>query len=308
MIALIDPAIFVWPAPMGQLSEKDEKAFASIVGQALLTCRAAGAKIGNIDGYWDRLWKDFVEPLRARLRTQPAKAAIDELRKLSGQRSVFPAAPLTTKVWGFRSLFGQTPVLMPVDWAERIGAAAAQLFVAQQSVLMLVRLVPGRNVKEHRGKQHVTLLEVTRWCLYVRPPGFAAHQRIDCVRTPQQIHRRWTTRYDERLPTQHDNARYPFCLPPDWHRVRVQAVGTMEAAPAWIDAAGRGWTRPNIPGGAGHHWDVFFSDPRLKAEIGVDQINIVEFGAPPAQGRPGELHHVPNEKQGRVKDVGWACR
>lgn len=89
--------------------------------------------------------------------------------------------------------------------------------------------------------------------------------------------------------------------------VAERGGGEALAASAWVDAQERGWTRPNIPGGKGHHWDVFFNDPALIASIGVDQVNIVEFGAPAAEGTPSSLHHVPTKKAARVTDTGWSC-
>lgn len=136
--------------------------------------------------------------------------------------------------------------------------------------------------------------------------GLAYSDRLR-ARSPEQIHRPWTIRYDERLPTNEDNVRYPFCLPVDWHRGRIKAVGTRESVPAWLDAVRRAWTRPNIPGGRGYHWDVFLEDTDEISAVGTDQLNIVAYGAPSTEGVPGNIHHVPAEKKGRVRDVGWSC-
>ena len=82
----------------------------------------------------------------------------------------------------------------------------------------------------------------------------------------------------------------------------------MESRPVWIDERGYGWARPNIMGGKGHHWDVYITDVKVAERIGLSQLNIVEFGAPPEQGRPGSLHHLPKQKQGRLRDdTGWTC-
>jgi len=306
MIALLDPALFVWGSPDGPLVPADEAEFASLVSRAIQACREARATVTPIAGYWDRLWKDFVRPLQARLQTPRARAAVDELRKLGGKLTEFSPTSADTRVWGFRTLFGQSN-MMPSDWEDRMADAASRAIIAGKSVMMLVRLVDGRNLRVHRGKQNVVLHEVTRWRLYVRAAGAGAHVPIDCVRSATQIRRTWTIRYDERLPTEADGARYPFCLPVDWHRGRRQAIRTKESVPAWVDTAGRGWTRPNIPGGAGYHWDVFFDDPQEVSDIGVDQLNIMEYAAPPSEGTAGALHHTPTRKKGRVKDTGWRC-
>jgi len=304
MIALLDPALFIWGNAEGILTPADEAEFATLVYKAIRACREAHATVTAIAGYWDHLWKDFVRPLQKRLQTQEARAAVDELRKLGGKTTEFPPASADTRVWGFRTLFGHAGV-MAADWEDRMADAASRAIVAGNAVMMLVRLLEKRNSLLHTGKQNVVIREVTRWRLYVRPPGWGAHVPIDCVRSTAQIRRRWTIRYDERLPIAADGARYPFCLPVDWHRGRTQAVRTKESVPAWVDAAGRGWTRPNIPGGAGYHWDVFFDDAQEVSDIGVDQLNIVEYGAPANEGRAGTLHHVPTRKQAKVRDTGW---
>ena len=87
------------------------------------------------------------------------------------------------------------------------------------------------------------------------------------------------------------------------------AVRTVESAPAWVDQAGRGWTHPDIPEGRGYHWDVFFDDPGLVAQIGLSQLNIVAWGAPASEGHPGEIHHIPTTKRSRARniEIGWSC-
>jgi hypothetical protein len=185
--------------------------------------------------------------------------------------------------------------------------AVSRGVAAGQPVVLFVRLVDGRNLIVRDGKQHVRTDEVTRWRLYVRTPGAPRHVGIDCVRNAHQLLRPWTIRIDPRLPTFEDGAKYPYCLPSDWHRGRCAVVATKAAVPAWVDAQEHGWTRPNIPGGAGYHWDVFFSDPALIASIGVDQLNIVQVGAPRAEGTPRSLHHVPTKKAPKVTDTGWNC-
>jgi hypothetical protein len=306
VIALLDPAMFVWGAPDSDLSRADEAKLEALLGLALQAARAANARITPVETYWNTMWRELVEPLRKRLQTSSARAAIDELRKRAGQPTTFPAAPPSTRVWGFLTMFGHIAT-MPAAWVDRMASAASQAIASGQPVMLLVRLVPSRNMAIHTGKQHVMIEEVTRWRLYVRLLGAASHTPIDCVRSPAQVRRPWTIRYDERLPTSADHARYAFCLPPDWHRGRITAVGTRASVPAWLDAVGRAWTRPNIPGGAGYHWDVFLEDPEDVAAVGTAQLNVVAYGAPPAEGIPGDLHHVPTDKQGRVRDVGWSC-
>lgn len=83
---------------------------------------------------------------------------------------------------------------------------------------------------------------------------------------------------------------------------------TMESKPVYLDAKGNGWARPNINEGKGHHWDVYIRDAALAERIGLDQLNVVEVGAPPKEGPPGSIHHVPAKKKGRLlDDSGWTC-
>jgi hypothetical protein len=65
--------------------------------------------------------------------------------------------------------------------------------------------------------------------------------------------------------------------------------------------------RPNIPRGAGYHWDVFIQSPGLQEAVGLRQINVVEFGAPGHEGNAGQLHHIPDSKLGKSTGTGWSC-
>lgn len=311
MIALLDPALFVWGKPHEELKEEDETRIAATLSNVLVASRMANASLIPIRGYWDELWREFGAPLRARLRTSRAKRAFDELRKAggrpgSGASTVFQTAPPSTRVWGFKTMFGQwSPI--PDEWVDRMAAAASSAVSTGSDVILLARLVDGRNLRIHRGKQHVNLHEITRWRLYVRLPEAPRHIAIDCIRTSHQVKRHWTIRYDERLPTCKDGVRYPFCIHDHWHLGRVAVCGTKLSAPAWIDRMDRGWVRPNIPEGAGYHWDVYFENPHDVDRIGGNQLNIVEYGAPSSEGTPGDLHHIPTAKQYAVMDRGFQC-
>lgn len=305
MIGILDPALFQW-GTVGQLSSAEEAALRRILGDVITAVRARGIQLGTTGAYWSALWKDFVVPLQARVSSPQVKALFGELRKLGGATSKFPTPPPQTRVWGFRTMFGATSGL-PAGWEDRMGDAVARHVAAGQDVVLFVRLVPGRNLRVWTGKAQVKIHEVTRWRLFVRTPGAPTHQRIDCVRGLEQFQRPWSIRLDPRLPLPADGARYPFCLPVNWHRGSCSVVSTVSSVPAWVDARSRGWTRPNIPQGAGYHWDVFFSNAADVARVGVDQLNIVEYGAPATEGTAGHLHHVPTKKAGKVTDAGWAC-
>jgi len=305
VIGVLDPKLFEWGTPTGPLTLAEETSFTRTIRDVIRTARDCNVKLLTAGEYWQRLWADFVTPLQARLRTPEGRQVVAELRKVGGRSTSYPSAPPATRVWGFQTMFG--PNALPAGWEKRMADAVSRGVAAGQPVVLFARLVPGRNLIVHEGKQHVRIDEVTWWRLYVRTPGSPRHVGIDCIRDATQIRRPWTIRIDPRLPTSKDGVKYPYCLPSDWHRGRCVVVATKASVPAWVDATGRGWTRPNIPGGAGYHWDVFFSDPALIASIGVDQVNIVEVGAPTAEGSPGSLHHVPTKKKAKVTDTGWGC-
>lgn len=303
MIGVLDPKLFEWGTPTGPLTAAEEDSFTRTIRAVIRTVKDCGVDLLTAGEYWQRLWADFVIPLAARLRTPEGRGVVAELRKVGGRSTSYASAPPATRVWGFRTMFGVDA--LPAGREDRMADAVSRGVAAGQTVVLFARLVSGRNLIVHTGKQHVRIHEVIRWRLYVRTPGSPRHVGIDCIRDAHQLRRPWTIRIDQRLPTSVDGARYPYCLPSDWHRGRCAVVATKASVPAWVDAQGRGWTRPNIPEGKGHHWDVFFSDPALIASIGVDQVNIVEVGAPRAEGTPGSLHHVPTKK--RVTDTGWSC-
>ena len=164
-----------------------------------------------------------------------------------------------------------------------------------------------RQVRKPRVRDVRTIKIQDRQLLQFRKRDEPRIRDVLCVHHPRNLRERWTSRFDWRLPTASDCARYPFCVPNEWWKGSTTAFRTVSSKPAWIDAHGNGWARPNINGGAGYHWDVFIQDAHAKQAIGVDQINVVEFGAPSTEGRPGHLHHVPSAKQAHVTDAGWSC-
>jgi len=52
---------------------------------------------------------------------------------------------------------------------------------------------------------------------------------------------------------------------------------------------------------------VFIDLAGVRDLVGLSEINVVEFGAPAAEGNAGELHHVPDAKEGKVTGTGWSC-
>ncbi|HNH49392.1 MAG TPA: hypothetical protein PKY30_20255, partial [Myxococcota bacterium] len=300
MMALLDPYLFDRPLRRdGTLSPEEEENLAADLEDVWEACTFARARLVQVESYWEPLWQELILPLQNRLLTRPAKNAIGQLRKLQYQNLNLPEASAGTRLWGFNAMFPSNKTISTA-WRDRMATAAVSLVARGEDLLLLTRLQHGRNMMLHRGKEHVEIEEVVRWRISVRLPKAAASAHIPCIRHRHQLERPWSTRYDHRLPVAADGSRYPFCIPPYWNRRSTVAVRTTASAPAWLDAAGRAWTRPNIPGGAGYHWDVYTVGLAEQQTLGVDQLNVVEFGAPSAEGKPGHLHHVPTTKASRV--------
>lgn len=297
MIAVLDPAWLVRTMP------HDEAALATDINALLKLCRDVGAELSGLDDYWDPLTRELLRPLESAARSPQGRDAIAALRGAAWRRAVPPFGN-PGRVRGVHPMFAETAIL-PAVWGDRMGRALLRLSQLKERLILLTRPVVGRNIRRH-GTGDLVLDEVTRWRVYAQPNS-TEFVPIACVRVRRQVLVDWTTRYDHRLPAVADGARYPFCPPDNWDDEQVEAVQTRSSKPAFVDARVNGWTRPNIPGGRGYHWDVFVKDQTMIDAVGVDQINVVEFGAPPAEGKPGHLHHVPSKKAGKVSDIGWSC-
>jgi hypothetical protein len=204
---------------------------------------------------------------------------------------------------GFAQLFG--PHALGVSWEEKMARATLRAVFADAHVVILTRRLLGRNLVTHAAGGS-TLDESTRWVLHVQPKGIG-HRQVLCVHDPRNLRERWTARFDWRLPSSADGARYPFCPPDHWWKGATTAYRTIESKPAWLDRHGNGWARPNIGAGAGYHWDVFIQSHSLQQAVGLPQINVVAFGAPHAEGNPGWIHHLPADKLGKLTGTGWSC-
>ena len=297
MIGLLDPALFL---PRDAIEvEQDLDLIVQI-------CRKHNIKIVPLPGYWNDLWSTLARHLEKQLSPE-AKRSVQELRKLGDQSKIKIQSRQTQagKVWrkGFKQLFGAD--FFSESWEERMMLATLQALASGHDVIMLTRKVSGRNIQQHASGECI-LDEITRWVLHVQPKGMG-HRQIRCVYHPRNMHEKWTARFDWRLPAASDGGSYPFCPPDQWWKASTQAHRTIRGKPAWIDKLGNGWTRPNIPDGAGYHWDVFIESHQLQETVGLDQINVVEFGAPTTEGNPGQIHHVPKKKQGKPTGTGWTC-
>ncbi len=295
MIGLIDPALLLPRAANALPVEED-------VDWIIGTCRAFHIEIPALQEYWPEIWLRLGMGLESTLTPQ-AKRALQALRRL-GTTPPHAVPPLAADVWrrGFRQLFGIGT--FATNWEDTMARAAARAISLNDEVVLFTRRIPGRNLRTHTV-QHCSLHENTRWVLHVQVAGIGA-RRIKCVYHRRNISEPWTVRFDWRLPSAADGARYPFCPPQFWWKGHIAAVRTVLGKPAWVDAHNNGWCRPNTPGN-GYHWDVFLRNLAHRGAVGVTQINVVEFGAPAAEGAAGTLHHIPTVKAGAVNDVGWHC-
>lgn len=297
MIGLLDPALFL-PRPDQEI-ERD-------LGLVNRTCRDHGIQLVQLDEYWRDLWTELARPLEHRLGRE-ARTALQELRRLAEatRRYVPPLVLGAGKAWraGFAQLFGHSA--LGASWEDRMARATVRAAIADGEVVLLARRMPGRNLISHAAGDS-TLDETTRWIMHVQPKGIG-HRQVLCVHHPRNISERWTARFDWRLPSSSGGAHYPFCPPDRWWKGSTSAHRTVESKPAWLDKHGNGWARPNIPEGAGYHWDVFIQSPALQETVGLVQINVVEFGAPRREGAAGHLHHVPEGKLGKPTGAGWSC-
>jgi len=297
VIGLLDPALFL-PRSDPEV-ERD-------LGLVIRTCREYAIQLVPLDEYWRDLWTDFARPLE-RLLGPSARRAVQQLRKLAEASTLYVPALSSGagKAWcaGFSQLFG--PQALGAPWEEKMACATLRAVIADHEVVMLTRRVPGRNLAAHAAAGS-TLDETTRWILHVQPKGIA-HRQILCVHHPRNLRERWTARFDWRLPSSSDGARYPFCPPAYWWKGATPAHRTIESKPTRLDKHGNGWARPNISQGVGYHWDVFIQSPTLQQAVGLQQINVVEFGAPRHEGNPGQLQHVPDAKLGKPTGAGWRC-
>jgi hypothetical protein len=296
MIGLLDPALFL------PRSDAEVERDLALVVRA---CREHEIQVVPLGEYWRDLWRLFAQPFERQLGST-AKRALQELRKLAeGSKRQLPAldsaAGKAGRAW-FEQMFGYGA--LGVSWEERMVAATLRAAMAGEKVVLFTRRIEGRNLCVHRV-HNCRLDETTRWVLHVQPKGIG-HKQILCVHHLRNMSEPWTTRFDWRLPASSDGGRYPFCPPDRWWKGSTQAHRTVRSKPAWVDKHGNGWARPGTPG-TGYHWDVFIDLAGVRDLVGLSEINVVEFGAPAAEGNAGELHHVPDAKEGKVTGTGWSC-
>jgi hypothetical protein len=301
-IGLIDPAL---------LLERDHQLLRQEIDLILSACRDFNIRVLPFPEYWPDLWRHLGRALEETLppQAQKARQALQQLRVV-GQKNassiVLAGEESIGAVWknGFEQLFGN---IGGTSWTEKMAAATLRAVGTGDDVVLFTRILENRNVTQHRTGE-TTLLEITRWVLHVQSKAFGRRQVL-CVHHPRNISERWTARFDWRLPSPNDGAGYPFCVPGKWWQQATPSFKTIRSKPCWIDRKQNGWARPNINEGSGYHWDVFIENRSLAEAVGLDQINVVEFGAPQEEGKAGSIHHVPNKKAGKIdlKKRGWTC-
>lgn len=297
MIGLLDPALF--------LSRNDEEVLCDL-NWITSTCRKHAIEIVRFEAYWPDLLKQFIRPLEKAFKPEN-RQALREVRMLAenSKRLIPPFHRSAGKSWrrGFLQLFG--PQVLGDSWEERMTIAVLQAVSACRNVIIFTRRIKDRNLLVHPAGNSV-LEENTCWVLHVQETQIG-HRQVLCIYHPRNLTERWTTRFDWRLPAASDGAKYPFCPPDNWWKGTTPIIRTITSKPAWLDKHGNGWARPNIPRGAGYHWDVMIQSQELTEIVGLRQINVVEYGAPPNEGKPGQQHHEPKAVSGRTTGKGWTC-
>lgn len=295
MIGLIDPAFFL-PRPSSQVERE--------LNGVIQICRMHRILVEPMEEYWPRLWRSLARDLEPKL-SRTGKEALRQLRQLGAKHQLYlsPMTETQGRAWrsGFRQLFAAS--VMGESWEEEMAAAAIRILCSGHNLVLITRRIVDRNYIAHAAG-HSIIEENTRWALHVQPRNIG-YRQVLCIYNARNLEVTWTTRFDWRLPSEGNGRPYPFCPPENWWKRSIPAVRTTQSKPAWRDKFENGWARPSMPLGAGHHWDVFLGS-RCAATVGLDQINVVEFGS--SEGIPGHLHHLPDDKAGRVTGVGWNCK
>ena len=293
---IVDPALFLFDSS----KSGGESNLRRLLNDALQVLHICHGQIPAVSWYWEKIQKELIKPLYAKVMDRETKVALDRFRDFAKPATFPQARPV--EVWGLRGLF--TWELLPHEWLRIMEQVFLGCALASEPSLFLCRLFPGRNALWHHSGESI-LIEKTCWQVTLR---VNSHLKvIPCVRNPRNIDVPFTRRVDERLPAEFDGAKYPYCPPQEWDASATQLIRTRAGKQSWIDRNGRCWAPPATPGTA-YHWDVLLSDRHEIDRIGLEQLNIVAFGAPSAQGRVGDIHHLPEKKKSKLKaDPGWRC-
>jgi hypothetical protein len=315
MIVVIDPAVFAAPSGAGPLDSQQDKSLCARLDTAQrILKKLRGAKVAtrrlDSDGVnvppcevdsWALLQRSLIRPLFKRL-SHDTKNALGQLRERITKAGCLIKRPSVPKgsCYGVRELFASEHFDEELcdEWSKLLCAATGEA----DEIVVIGALLVGRNAQDRSSADGTQLVERTRWRVYAHLTG-RSPVAIDVLVHPRNVDERWTTRFDERLP---GAGHCPFCPPREWHRRRTVSWKTLESKPCWIDANGLGWARPRT--GGGYHWDVFLkNNVAIQASARVDQVNIVQHGAPASEGVEGAIHH-PGQKKGQLnEDLSWSC-
>lgn len=298
MIVILDPALLLWSGDTGGLCE-DEEALASAIDEIVRVCRGTNALIPNVDWYWRPFQTELVRPLHRIARSPRLKQGLDALGRHATALSL-PTLPTTGKIrtWGLRPLFAWSR--LPEGWSEIMRRLLVGCVLLDEQVIFATRLFEGRNMVRH-ATGRTTLIEKTRWRIIMHVPG-CPPRAVPCVRSRRNLDVPWTTRFDERLP---EGGHYPFCPPARWWRRDVVAHRTHTSKPCWMDRSSNGWAQPGAGGNL--HWDVFLRAPALIERVGLSTINVAAWGTTKKGKTPGEIDHVPEDKESWFRERGWTC-
>ena len=285
MIGIIDPALFL---------PREEQSIVHELDTVIESCRKNNVRLVGFKEYWTPLWMELGRQLS--LTYGPNVRSI--LHELQKREEPDNGLRLRTaaEAWkrGFTQLFG-IPELSPA-WENRIASAMLRAAQMDNTVILFTRRMKGRNLTSHSASD-VTLDENTRWILHLSLEGLGARQ-VRCVYHSRNLIHPWTSRFDWRLPAESDGGKYPFVPPEQWWKGSVESIRTVCSKPCWLDKEKNGWARPNIVRGAGEHWDLFIRDKNQQTEIGLSQINVVQY--PHKSKTPGNIHHIPTDKAGKL--------
>ena len=295
IIGLLDPALFIERAGVDLTCDLD---------LVLEACKKNKILLIPFKEYWNDLWGQVVRPLQKNAAPALA-AAIRELQKLGMAAGKIPVASLQDTPGNFwRGGFDQLFKNVDPEWTVKIAGAALRAVSAAPNirVVLFTPKIHMRNVLLRASDQGSKLEEVTRWVLHIQSRHYGRHQ-ILCVHHPRNILLPWTARYDWRLATVEDKARYPFCPADRWWNADVEVARTIDSKPCWRDKHGNGWASPNT--GGDFHWDVYLHNPQVVQAGGLRQLNIVMYGS--TEGTPGDIHHVPGKKAHVSIVQPWKC-
>ena len=255
--------------------------------------------------YWQPLVKDFIRKLAERMRGEARyKNLLDRLMERAAPAALAPLVP-GLKLSGFDRMFDP----LGTDWVRRMRHIVCRSALTEDTILV-TRLTAPRNARPCHHDGRLALVEKLCWELHVE--AAARVHRVACVCSSRNHRVAWTRRYADGLPGHQDSADFPFCPPENWADPGCVVWRGHESRPTWVDRLGHYWAEPaaQYATGTSYHWDVYLS-ARTTAEYGLDQLNIARWrsgAATDGQPVPGALHHVPGDKDGRLKKkTGWGC-